>query len=65
MGPNKDEILRNAAKAAELERQRKELDRRDEKPLNLTSRMPLGCWLWILAGIALACWLLKKYGLGI
>jgi hypothetical protein len=65
MGANKDEILKNAEKAAELERQRKELDKRDDKPLKMTSRMPLGCWFWILGGIAVAFWLLKKYGLGL
>lgn len=65
MGPNKDEILKNAERLAELERQRKALEKKDEKPTKMTSSMPIGCWIWILAGIALAFWLLKKYGLGI
>ena len=65
MGPNKDEILRNAKKAEQLEKQRREMEERDKKPLKMTSGMPLGCLLPILLAIALAFWLFKKYGLGL
>lgn len=65
MGPNKDELLKRAQEAFDQEQRRRELEAKDQKPLKLTSRMPMGCWIWIALGIAICIWLLKKYGSGI
>jgi hypothetical protein len=65
MGPNKDEILKRAQEAFDQEQRRRDIGARDQKPMKMTSGMPWGCWIWIVAGLALAFWLVKKYGLGI
>ena len=65
MGPNKDELLRNAKKMAEEEAKRR-ASIATEKPIGrMQSRMPIGCWMWILAAAALIIWLIKTYGPGI
>lgn len=65
MGENREEILKKIQEAEEHEKHRRELEARDQAPVNLKSRMPWGCWIWIVGAIALAAWLIKKYGLGI
>lgn len=62
MGPSKDEILRNAAKLAAEEKRRRQMELVDAKHVNLRSRMPLGCWLWVAAAIAGVIWLIHRYG---
>lgn len=65
MDLSKDELLKRAKEDQEREKKRLEEIRRSQRPINYKSRMPLGCWLWIAAAIALAIWLMKKYGSGL
>lgn len=61
MGPEKDEILRNAKKMAEQEKRIRDTIIREKAPVKLRSRMPIGCWIW-LAAIAFAIYMLfRKY----
>ncbi len=46
MGKEKDEILRNAKRMAEEEKKRKAMIIRDKPPVDLRSRVPIGCWVW-------------------
>jgi hypothetical protein len=63
MGQKRDEILKKTREAQEAEKHRKDLEAFDSKPArNMTSWMPLGCWIWIsLLGFAIYL-LLKKAG---
>jgi hypothetical protein len=57
----KEEILRGAEKFRRKEAERLKLRQWDEAPSKMRSdRMPLGCFLWILAGIALCVYLFIK-----
>ena len=45
---DKDELMRRAKRDQEKEEKRLELIRRSETPVDLKSRMPIGCFIWII-----------------
>jgi len=45
---DKDELMRRAKRDQEKEEKRLELIRRSEAPVDLKSRMPIGCFIWII-----------------
>jgi len=61
----KEEILR---RAEELRRQEKTSRKPPDSPYSgsgMVSRMPLGCWLWILGLAALALYAFSRFIVGV
>ena len=62
---DKDEILRRAKIDEEREKKRLAEIERSQAPVDLKSRMPIGCWIWF-ALIAFAVYMLfRKYLSGV
>jgi hypothetical protein len=57
MGPKKDELLK---RAQEAEKHRRSIGPVDNSPLKMTSGMPLGCLLWIVAIVVVLYHLVKR-----
>lgn len=61
MGQKKDDLLKRIAEEKAREKRTVRLEKQDEAPVKMTSRMPIGCWIWLtLIGIG-AFMLLRKY----